>query len=120
MLPESPLRHDGETINCCAVCGTPFHAVGRQRFCTPACRQSAWRRRHATPPPALPPRAPRPNTVYPCSSCDSRALGEQYCSDCGTFRRRVGPGGLCPSCEEPIALADLLPTLTPSEVTIRH
>ena len=120
MLPEVPLRNDGETMVPCGVCSTPFHPVGRQRFCTPACRQLAWRRRHPTPLPATPSRAPRPSTVYQCPACDSRSLGEQYCCDCATFRRRVGPGGLCPACEEPVALTDLLPTLTPSEVTIRH
>lgn len=47
--------------------------------------------------------------VYACPSCDTRFLGEQRCPDCGLFGRRVGPGGLCPHCEEPVALADLLP-----------
>jgi hypothetical protein len=117
MPPELPLRNDGETISSCGVCGAQFHPVGRQRFCTAACRQVAWRRRHPTPLPAVPLRAPRPRTVYQCPSCDSRSLGEQYCSDCGTFRRRVGPGGRCPSCEEPIALADLLPDPIQPEVT---
>jgi hypothetical protein len=119
MLPELPLRNDGETMLSCAACGTPFHPVGRQRFCTPACRQVAWRRRHPTPVPTVPSKTPRPSTVYQCPSCDSRSLGDQYCSDCGTFRCRVGPGGLCPSCEEPIALADLLPDPTQPEVTHR-
>jgi hypothetical protein len=38
-----------------------------------------------------------------------RFLGQQRCPDCGLFCRRIGPGGLCPHCDEPVALADLLP-----------
>ncbi len=34
--------------------------------------------------------------------------------------RRIGAGGLCPSCDEPIALADLLPDCTNLEVNIPH
>jgi hypothetical protein len=40
MLPETPLRNEGETM-ACALCGTAFQPVGRQRFCTPAHRQAA-------------------------------------------------------------------------------
>jgi len=53
-------------------------------------------------------RAARAATVYVCPSCDARFLGEQRCPDCGLFCRRVGPGGPCPHCEEPVALVDLL------------
>ena len=109
MRPELPLRNDAETIGVCAVCGTPFHPVGRQRFCKPACRQVAWRRRHPTPLPTLPSRSPRPSTVYECSECQARYLGEQYCADCGRFCRRIGPGGCCPVCDAPVAISDLLP-----------
>jgi len=56
----------------------------------------------------MPPRMPRPRTVYQCPECDNRYLGEQYCSDCGRFCRRVGAGGPCPNCEEPVAISDLL------------
>jgi hypothetical protein len=51
----------------------------------------------------------RDTTVYVCPSCETRFLGQQRCPDCGLFCRRVGPGGPCPHCEEPVALADLLP-----------
>ena len=46
--------------------------------------------------------------VYVCPSCETRFLGEQRCPDCGLFCHRVGPGGLCPHCDEPVVLADLL------------
>lgn len=38
---------------------------------------------------------------------EHRYLGAQYCPDCQTFCRRVGPGGLCPQCDEPVAYVDL-------------
>ena len=108
MRLEPPLRNDHETT-VCALCGATFQPVGRQRFCTPAHRQAAWRRRHPTPPPTIPAHAPRQMTVYQCPECESRYLGEQYCSECACFCRRVGAGGLCPACDEPIAVSDLLP-----------
>ncbi|MHB8325052.1 MAG: hypothetical protein ACYDHB_11650 [Candidatus Dormibacteria bacterium] len=62
--------------------------------------------RTRTPPPI---RLRRPLTVYECGSCGERAVGEQSCEDCGTFRSRVGLGGLSPNCDEPVAVSDLLP-----------
>ena len=51
---------------------------------------------------------PRSGTVYECPSCGVRYLGEQRCPDCRLFCRRIGPGGLCPHCDEPVAVADLI------------
>jgi hypothetical protein len=111
MPPEEALRNDGLTL-ACAVCGRTFRRSGRRVFCSEACRQAARRRRHPTPLPAVPTRTPRASTVPPqCTACDSRYLGEQYCSDCARFCRRVGVGGLCTACDEPVALSDLLPEL---------
>ncbi len=70
--------------------------------------QAAWRRRHPTPVPTLPARPPRTAIVYECPNCEARLLGEQRCPDCQVFCRRVGPGGPCPHCDEPVAVADLL------------
>jgi hypothetical protein len=110
MHAELTLRNVGETqLTHCASCGSEFQPIGRQRFDKPACRQAAWRRRHPTPLPSIPARAPRHSTVYQCPVCESRYLGEQYCGDCGTFCQRVGVGGLCPTCDEPVAIVDLLP-----------
>lgn len=118
----SPSRNDGVTITqaICPICGCAFHLGGRRRFCCKrraspalvpdACRQAAWRRRHPSPEKLapLPNGVPRSATVYECPSCTTRYLGEQRCPDCGRFCRRVGPGGRCPHCDEPVALADLL------------
>jgi len=83
--------------------------VGRRRFCSAACRQAAWRHRQPVAPvvPAAL-RTPRPATLYECPACGTRSLGEQRCADCGLFGRRVGPGGPCPHCGEPVAVADLI------------
>ncbi|MDT4993118.1 MAG: hypothetical protein QOH97_3010, partial [Actinoplanes sp.] len=56
--PTRPWRNDNETTTPRPVCGTPFTPIRRQRYCTPACRQTAWRDRHHPPNPvaAAPPR----------------------------------------------------------------
>ncbi|MEP6562662.1 MAG: hypothetical protein ABJD68_16505, partial [Nakamurella sp.] len=51
-------------------------------------------------------------TIYECPDCGERLLGEQRCPDCGTFTRRVGIGGCCPSCMEPVAVIDLIDQAT--------
>jgi hypothetical protein len=105
----TPPSHNDRVTMDCPVCGRAFVVIGRQRVCSAACRQAVWRRRHPTALPPIPSRAARTDTIYACPSCDTRYLGEQRCPDCGVFCRRVGPGGPCPHCDEPVALADLLP-----------
>ncbi|MDQ2729617.1 MAG: hypothetical protein M3Y91_17540 [Actinomycetota bacterium] len=46
-------------------------------------------------------------TVYACPNCDARAVGEQYCHDCATFMHKIGTGGTCPACSEPISFDEL-------------
>jgi hypothetical protein len=116
-MPNNPSRNDGgrAITGLCALCGSSFTLHGRRRFCDDACRQAAWRERHpASVLPALPRRVPRSSVVYECPECQARFLGEQRCDDCGVFCRRVGPGGPCPHCDAPVALADLLPELASS------
>jgi len=108
--PEPPLRHDAVTMTC-PVCQHAFVPVGRRNYCSDACRAAAHRRRRDTQPaPVVVPRARprRPITVYECDTCGLRALGEQRCDDCASFMRRVGIGGHCPTCSDPIALDELL------------
>ena len=113
-----PVRNVGVTTPC-PVCGLPFMPVGRQRVCSAACRQAAWRRRQTAPVSGIPLRTPRAATIYECPSCETRYLGEQRCAECGIFCRRAGPGGLCPHCDEPVLLADLLPSLKGGEAALR-
>jgi hypothetical protein len=100
----NPVRDDAATITC-PVCGSAFASFGRRRHCSTACRQAAWRRRHAAP---VEPLVSKPDVVYECPSCEQRLLGEQRCEDCNTFARRLGPGGPCPCCDEMIAVTELL------------
>ncbi len=108
---QPPSCHDPVTM-ICPVCQQPFTPTGRQTYCEDACRAAAYRRRRdagkatAVVPKALP---RRPITVYECDGCGARALGDQRCDDgCGTFMRRVGVGGLCPCCDEPVAVNELV------------
>ncbi|MDQ2710442.1 MAG: hypothetical protein M3Z25_23740 [Actinomycetota bacterium] len=101
------------TTTPCPVCGTPFTPIRRQRFCRPACRQTAYRRAHQPEPPPVTVPAARTRTettIYQCGQCDQRYLAEQWCHDCHRPCIRVGPGGECPHCNEPVAVTDLLPT----------
>jgi hypothetical protein len=122
-MAENPSGDDMATtssLRSCPVCGTPFVRVRRQRYCSDTCRRTAWRRRHAAvqPEPALIPatRRRRDSTVYECGDCETRYLGEQWCLDCVRPCRRIGVGGLCPHCDEPVAIPDLLTAAeTPAE-----
>jgi hypothetical protein len=106
----TPSRDDATTISC-PVCQRHFTPTGRQVYCTAPCRKTAFRRRHQQPLTALAIPAARPRrdfTVYECPDCDERFLGEQRCYRCGVFARRVGIGGPCPHCDQPVAVNDLL------------
>ena len=88
------------------VCGVPFEPSGRRRYCsTRAVVRARFRqKRSAVPRPVV----PKAETVYLCPVCEERYPGGQYCSDCATFCRRLGPGGACPCCDEAISVTDLL------------
>lgn len=123
--PSGPSRDDPATTRhdqtlACPVCQHRFIPAGRRRFCSDACRKTAWRRRTQPPPPTevLPPARPRrPSTVYACPSCQARYHGQQRCPDCGVFCYRVGLGGACPHCDEPVAVADLITQEVPPTIT---
>jgi predicted amidophosphoribosyltransferase len=131
-MAETPWHDDSATIASpttptshqqllCPVCWTPFTRVGRQRYCTQACRKTAWTRRHTTtvaaPAPVVPPGIRRRDvTIYECPTCETRYHGEQWCHDCNQPCTRVGLGGLCPHCDQPVATTDLIDTFTTSNM----
>ena len=101
----------------CPACGgTPPST--RSVYCTPACKQLAYRLRrrtlHSTADPAILRKDLQrqqlqvAHTVYECSRCGERFLGERRCGDCNLYARSIGLGGSCPDCETVILLADLL------------
>ncbi len=100
----------------CPVCWATFHPTGRQRFCSDTCRKTAWARTHRTVPRPVTPVPPagrhRDTTIYSCPGCDTRYHGQQWCPDCNQPCTRIGLGGLCPHCDQPIALTELLDTQT--------
>jgi hypothetical protein len=113
-MSEHPTRDTYVTANppTCPVCGTSLHGRADQRYCTPACRQSAYRARTSTastqpPQLALTGRGRREHTVYECGQCGQRLAGEQWCPECQRPARRIGPGGSCPSCGEPVTITEL-------------
>jgi rubrerythrin len=50
----------------------------------------------------------RARSVYECPERGERYLGEQRCDACGVFCRRLGLGGACPHCGDPVAASDLI------------
>jgi hypothetical protein len=99
----------------CPACQAALTSA-RARYCSDACKQRAYRLRQTDNPVDLDAltadlrsrRALVARTVYECPSCDARFLGEQRCPDCHVFCRRIGVGGPCPHCDDPVTLAELL------------
>lgn len=107
---DRPSRNTSVTATC-SICHAPLPAGRLRRTCSDACRQAAWRQRHQPQPAtlALPANRPRkPSTVYECPDCDAKLLGTQICPTCNTFMRRLGLGGTCPCCDEPVTLDELI------------
>lgn len=106
----APSRDDTATMTC-PVCQRRFTKTGRQTYCGASCRKTAFRRRRQQPLAAITIPAARPRrdfTIYECPDCGERFLGEQRCQSCGVFARRIGIGGQCPHCDQPVAANDLL------------
>jgi hypothetical protein len=106
--PQDDLRSLG-----CPSCGGTFRATGRQTYCSAACRQRAYRQRSITTDTQAamqvpPTRTRRDLTIYQCPQCDEVLLGQQWCTDCQRPCRRLGLGGACPHCDEPVTVDQLL------------
>ena len=110
-MPDLPWR-DANVTEACARCQRPLPAGRARQFCSPRCRQAAYRARHRPPRPPLPtPAAGRSRTasgVYECPDCGDRLAGERRCPDCNLYARRLDDGGCCTACGEIITVAELL------------
>lgn len=122
MNAQPPWRHDDATM-ICPACASAFVPSGRRRYCSDTCRAAAWRRRHqpAAAPLVIPPTITRAAvTVYQCPSCDARYVEQQRCGECGIFARRVGLGGHCPHCDEPVTVEDLVGDVVVADTSPRR
>lgn len=100
----------------CPVCNQPRPSA-RTTYCSAACRQRAFRLRHAVLA-AVDDGQLRAelrrrgalvaHTLYECGSCGERLVGERRCPECNVFCRALGLGGRCDECDAPLLLADLL------------
>lgn len=111
------------SVATCPLCAAPLPSA-RARYCSAACRQQAFRLRHAhshahsetaalTDLAALRhalqrQRALVAHTVYECPRCEARYVGERRCPECHVFCRALGLGGHCPDCDQPVLLVELL------------
>lgn len=98
----------------CPVCGQP-RPSSRAQYCSEACKQRAYRLRHARPVNAagLAGELRRrgqltARTIYECPACQERFLGQQRCDTCNRFCRSLGIGGACSDCDRLILLDELL------------
>ena len=115
-------RDDGrivDRVHRCLVCGGPFKAAGRGRYCSHACRQKAYRLRQERTDEAQTEAWRRElerrtvllqQTVYECPGCEERSLLTRRCPDCNLMCRKLGLGGLCPHCDEIVLVSDLIGT----------
>lgn len=115
-MPDLPWRDTSVTAASCPVCGQP-PASPHARYCGRPCRQRAYRRRHAPDPAALDAVPPVPasvtsTSVYECAGCGERLTGTRRCPDCNLYARRIGTGGPCPSCGDPVTTEELLEATT--------
>lgn len=109
---RNDIRNGIKATATCPNCATAFNPIRRQRYCTPACRQAAWRTRHPdpAPPPSIvvgPGTTRRAITVYECPECGNRYLAQQWCHDCNKPCIRLDTGGLCPNCDHPVTIRDI-------------
>jgi hypothetical protein len=120
-MSANPVRNDtrngSQPQPTCPVCGTTFQPVGRGRFCTPRCRQQAFRLRSRQADRAtltdVTDQLRRNHrlivrTVYECSSCQERLLGKRRCNSCNLWCRNLGIGGECSGCSEIVTVSELL------------
>lgn len=93
----------------CPVCDIQVSST-RARYCSSACRNRAWRRRRdqlAFSSQTQVSGQPSWSAIYECPNCKRRLLGDHRCPACNLFANRIGLGGPCPHCHQPVLLTDL-------------
>ena len=98
---------DDDYLTLCEYCEENPAARGR-RYCSENCRRLAGRARNARPRKAHLTHVFAEGTVYYCPECDTRYFGVQRCEVCDRYCRPLGIGGLCPCCDAPVAIQDLV------------
>ena len=121
---DSPVRYgsrygsepDAGSEPRCLVCLATLPSR-RARYCSIACKQHAYHLRQidltATDAKLLATELKRlgelvAHTIYECPDCGERFVAERRCPDCHRFCRKLGLGGCCPDCQQPVLLAELL------------
>ena len=101
----------------CLVCGSGFQGAGRGRYCSRGCQQQAYRLRQMPIKSALLTALAAQlherqqllgQTVYECPRCEQRLVAQRRCPDCNLMCRKLGLGGCCPHCDEPLLVLELL------------
>ena len=82
-----PVRYDSVTMIC--RCGNEFSPSGRRRYCSDACKQKAWRSRHAAPP--IPRRVAPADTVYSLRRMRNSLPGRTTLSRLQPLHPKPGP-----------------------------
>jgi hypothetical protein len=117
--PKRDTSRDGSSVSnvpTCPLCPAPLPS-SRARYCSAACRQRSFRLRRIQLA-AIDDRQLRAelrrrgalvaHTVYECSVCGERMVGDRRCAQDNLFCRALRLGGRCSECDEPILLAELL------------
>ena len=109
----NPVRDDNETttqrVVACPVCAATFHPVRRQTYCSPACKQVAWRERSRPDPrqPAIPVTRARDHTVYQCIAAMPLPR-PAVVPRLHPALPLLGPRGSCGHCGELLTVEELL------------
>lgn len=102
----------------CPVCGVGLPST-RATYCSLACKQLAFRRRHQRPVSnevavvhrQLESQRQRvAHTIYECPKCQERYVGERRCPECQLYCKALGLGGHCEDCDHIMLLSELLGT----------